>query len=180
MQSIRKLERVLARLADGEHYLFSSADLQGALPGQRDMAVLLSRTSKAGLLKRVCRGIYLYDRADYARGLVLFHVAALLRAAEFNYLSLETVLIDSGAISQVPISWITLMSSGRSSVIKCGTFGRIEFVHTARKPDDVAGLLSYDPACRLWRATPALAMRDMRATRRNKDLIDQEVVNEPV
>ena len=72
MQSIRKLERVLARLADGEHYLFSSADLQGALPGQRDMAVLLSRTSKAGLLKRVCRGIYLYDRADYARGLVLF------------------------------------------------------------------------------------------------------------
>ncbi len=175
---MKQLERVLAKLADGEHYLFSSADLQGALPQQKDMAVILSRAEKAGLLKRICRGIYLYARVDYPRGMMLFHTAALLRAGEFNYISLETVLSDAGVISQVPVNWITLMSSGRSNVIRCGDFGRIEFVHTARTPDDVADNLAYDPACRLWRASPALALRDMRATRRNKDLIDWEVARE--
>ena len=178
MQPMKQLEQVLAELADGEHYLFSSSDLQGALPLQKDMAVLLSRAEKSRIIKRICRGIYLYARADYPRGLMLFHVAALLRAGEFNYISLETALSDAGVISQIHMNWITLMSSGRSNVIHCGDFGRIEFVHTTQKPDDVADRLIYDPTCRLWRAAPSLALRDMRATRRNKDLINWEVARE--
>lgn len=170
----------MAELADQEHDLFSTADLQAALPGMKDRAVLLSRAEKAGLLKRICRGVYLCSRAGKPHGQVLFHTAALLRAGEFNYISLETALSDAGIISQVPINWITLMSSGRSNVIACGDFGHIEFVHTARRPDEVADLLAYDPVCRLWRATPALALRDMRATRRNKDLINWEVARELV
>lgn len=35
-------------------------------------------------------------------------------------------------ISQIPINRITLMSSGRSSIINCGTFGSIEFIHTKK------------------------------------------------
>jgi hypothetical protein len=140
--------------------------------------VLLSRAEKTGILKRVCRGIYLYPQVDYPHGRILFHAAALLRASEFNYISLETALSDAGIISQIPINSITLMSSGRSSVIPCGDFGRIEFVHTTRRPEELAGLLSYDPACRLWRASPVLALRDMRATRRNKDLINWEAARE--
>jgi hypothetical protein len=178
MQPQKILEKVLASLADVDHYLFSSSDLQGILGTQGGLFVPLSRAEKAGILKRVCRGIYLYPRVDYPRGRILFHTAALLRAGEFNYISLETALSDTGIISQIPINSITLMSSGRSNVIRCGDYGRIEFVHTARRPDELSGLLSYDPACRLWRASPVLALRDMRATRRNKDLINWEVARE--
>ena len=32
------------------------------------------------------------------------------------------------------------MSSGRTNVISCGEFGRIEFVHTARNPENLATL----------------------------------------
>ena len=180
MQPQKQLEKVLASLVDADHYLFSTSDLQGVLGGSKGLLVLLSRAEKAGILKRVCRGIYLYPKVDFPRGRLLFHVAALLRAGEFNYISLETALSDAGIISQVPINTITLMSSGRSSVIRCGDFGRIEFVHTVRRPDELSELLSYDPACRLWRASPALALRDMRATRRNKDLINEEVARELV
>ena len=177
MQPIKTLEQVLARLASSDHYLFSARDLQGALPGHRDLPVLLSRAARSGLLKRVCRGLYLYPRVEYPRGLLLFHAAARLRADAFNYISLESALSDAGAISQIPINLITLMTSGRSNVLLCSEFGRIEFVHTAKRPDDLADQLTYDSDCRLWRASVALALRDMRATRRNQELIDWNVIH---
>lgn len=176
MQPIKRLTRTLADLADAEHYLFTPSDLRALLPALSDPAfkTLLSRAVAGGYLARVCRGIYLYPQVDYPRGLVLFHTAARLRAETFNYLSLETVLSDAGVISQVPINWITLMSAGRSSTVSCGDRGTIEFVHTAQKPTDVAGELEYDSRCRLWRASVQLALRDMRATHRNMDLIDRD------
>lgn len=180
MQPMRHLERTLPALAGPDRYLFSVADLRGAFPAPREMAVLLSRAEKGGLLKRVCRGIYLYPRVDFPRGRILFHAAALLRAGEFNYISLETALSDAGILSQIPVDCITLMSSGRSHTVSCGDFGRIEFVHTARRPDQVAGQLTYDPECRLWRASPALALRDMRVTRRSMELVDREAARELV
>ena len=70
---------------------------------------------------------------------------------------------DAGVISQLPMGWLTLMSSGRSHVVDCGEFGRMEFVHTARGPGQLAAELVYDADCRLWRASVKLAMRDMRA-----------------
>jgi len=103
-----------------------------------------------------------------------------LRANEFNYISLETVLSDAGVISQIPMNWITLMSSGRSHVVNCGEFGRIEFIHTRKRPENLTGHLTYDSQCRLWRASVALAIKDMKATKRNTDLIDWGVANELV
>jgi predicted transcriptional regulator of viral defense system len=178
---MKKLETVLESLADAEHYLFASSDLAAAVSRSgRGLAVLLCRAQKAGVLKRVCRGVFLYPRVNYPRGMVLFHAAARLRASGFNYLSLETALSDAGAISQVPINWITLMSSGRSQVVDCGDFGRIEFVHTAQSPADLAEELTYEPERRLWRASARLALRDMRATRRAQDLLNPEAAHELV
>ena len=178
MQPIRQLEKVLESLADPEHYLFANADLQSAIPQHQGLTVLLCRAQKAGLLKRVCRGIYLYPRVKYPNGLVLFHAAARLRAGGLNYISLETALSDAGVISQVPINWITLMSSGRSQVVECGDHGRIEFVHTTQLPEELAKELTYDAERRLWRASVRLALRDLKATRRSKDLLDLEVARE--
>ena len=72
------------------------------------------------------------------------------------------------------------MSAGRSNIICCGAWGTIEFVHTRKHPDDVGKQVRYDARCHLWRASVALALQDMRATRRNMDLIDWSVVNESV
>ena len=72
------------------------------------------------------------------------------------------------------------MSAGRSSTIRCGIWGTIEFVHTLKGADAVASQLHYDTRCHLWRASVRLAAQDMRTTRRNLDLIDWSVINESV
>ncbi|MHB8791035.1 MAG: type IV toxin-antitoxin system AbiEi family antitoxin [Desulfobulbaceae bacterium] len=182
MQPLKQLAHVLENLADRDHYLFSLDDLRAALPGHGPAAFksLAGRAEKDGLLRRVCRGLYLYPKVEYPAGLVLYHAAARLRAHEFNYLSLESALSDAGVISQIPMHWITLMSSGRSYIFDCGTFGHIEFIHTKKSPGQVASRISYDPRCRLWRASVALALQDMARTRRDTDLVNWEAARELV
>ena len=70
------------------------------------------------------------------------------------------------------------MSSGRSNVVSCGEFGTIEFIHTNQKPADIMEQLIYDANSRLWRASVTLALRDMKVTHRNCDLIDWDIANE--
>ncbi len=180
MQPIKQLSEVLRALADRDHCVFTPSDLAAAVPGCGQLAVLLSRAVKAGVLRRVCRGIYLYPVANFPAGNLLFHAAARLRADAFNYISLETVLSDAGVISQVPMNWITLLSSGRSHVVDCGDHGHIEFIHTAQRPEDVGGELAYDAERHLWRASVKQAVRDMKATRRSLELVDEEVLRELV
>ena len=165
---------------NNECYLFRFLDLRALYPDLSDSAfkTLLSRAVSADYITRVCRGIYSYKKNTASNGLMLFHTAALLRANDFNYISLETVLSDAGVISQIPINMISIMSSGRSNMISCGPWGNIEFVHTDQKPDQIIDQLYYDANCRLWRATVPQALRDMKATRRNCDLIDWDRTNE--
>lgn len=180
VQPVRQLSALLERLASEEHALFALSDLRAALPGHTEGAfrALISRAERSGLLVRICRGIYLYPKVNVPSGLLLFHAAARLRAGDFNYISLETALSDAGVISQLPINWITLMSSGRSNRIRCGRYGTIEFVHTGKRPDELGDELVYDSRCRLWRASVRLALHDMKATRRSTDLVDWSAVDE--
>lgn len=180
MQPIKYLHQWLLQNANEQHYLFTSYHLRPLYPELSELAfkAVLNRAVRSKILVRVCRGLYLYEKAMLRDGLLLFHIAATLRANAFNYISLETVLSDAGVISQIPINRIFLMSSGRSNVISCGSFGTIEFVHTNRKPDQLVDQLIYDQDCGMWRANVALALRDMRMTRRSMDLIDWDVANE--
>ncbi len=180
MQPIRHISQWLSQNADDRRYLFRLQDLRVLCPELSDSAfkVLLSRAVHSGLLDRVCRGLYLYRKTFLADGLLLFHLVSLLRAGQFNYISLETTLSDAGVISQIPINWISIMSSGRSNIISCGDFGTIEFVHTSQKPADLINRLTYDHDCGIWRANVALAIRDMKATHRNCDLINMDIANE--
>lgn len=180
MQPMKYLIRWLEQHASNEHYLFTLQDLRALCPDMTRSAfrTLLSRTVRAGYLVRVCRGIYLHKKNIPTSGLFLFHIASLIRANMFNYISLETVLSDAGIISQVPMNWISVMSSGCSNIISCGEFGTIEFVHTDQKPEDLVEQLSYDSNYKLWRASVPQALRDMKVTHRNCDLIDWGVANE--
>lgn len=180
MQPMKYLSEWLSQNANNKRYLFTLHDLRALYPILSDSTfkTLLSRAVSSKLLYRVCRGLYLYKKAAIADGLVLFHAAALIRADKFNYISLETVLSDLGVISQIPMNWISLMSSGRSNTIVCGSLGTIEFVHTNQKANEIMNQLTYDSDCGLWRANVTLALRDMKVTHRNSDLIDWDRVNE--
>ncbi len=180
MQPLKYLNQWLIEHANNQHYLFTPSDLRALFAELTDGAfkALLTRAISAKLFIRLCRGLYLYQKAMPADGLLLFHAAARLRVDAFNYISLETVLSDAGVISQIPINWLSIMSSGRRNVISCGDFGTIEFIHTNQKPTRLANQFIYDHACGMWRATVALALRDMKATHRDCDLIDWDAVNE--
>ena len=182
MQPVRLLLQKLGALASPEQSLFTPDGLRALLPGLSDAAfrTLLSRAASEGHLARVCRGIYLYEPSAAESGLMLFHAAARLRAGGLNYISLETALSDAGVISQVPIQRVTIMSSGRSNLISCGRWGKIEFVHTRQRAQELSGHLIYDPRCRLWRADVAQALRDMRATHRSTGLVDWSAAHELV
>ncbi len=177
---MKNLVKWLDQNITSKNCLFSLHDLRALYPNLSNSTfkALISRAASAGYLDRLCRGIYLYRRAMNYDGLMLFHIAAHLRANELNYISLETALSDAGIISQIPMNWISIMSSGRSNIISCGEFGTIEFVHTNQKPNNIMNQLSYDKNCGLWRANVPLALRDMKATHRNCDLIDWDIANE--
>lgn len=180
MQPIKFLQSWLMENASQEHYLFATKDLRNLMPELSDESfkMLLSRAVQSSILTKVCRSVFLYKKALRNDGLLLFHVIPVLRPFEFNYISLETVLSDSGVISQIPLNWITIMTSGRTNKIACGEFGTIEFVHTSRSIDDIMEYLSYDTRCGMWRANVKLALWDMKITHRNRDLIDWDLANE--
>jgi len=181
MQTISQLTNILDTVPlNTKCAVFTLSDLRSILPKLSSDAfkALLSRAAKKNILKRICRGIYTYPSRCQSDGLELYHVASRLRAHEFNYISLETALSDAGIISQVPMQWITIMSSGRTQTIECADLGHIEFIHTKKKPADLIGKLRYDKQCRLWRANIELALADMKFTRRNLDLIDWSLANE--
>ena len=179
MTKSRIVERRLQSLADENHYLFSTSDLRSLLPEVSDGAFksLIHRLCRNGYLTRLVKDLFLLTQAPFDSGNLLFHAAAKLRDAHFNYLSLETVLSREGLISQVPLQWISLMSSGRSYRMVCRGYGTIEFVHTQRKPSEVLQYLTYDPALRLWVADTELALQDMKNTHRSMELVNR---HEPV
>lgn len=181
-QPLTRLYAGLDAIATPERYLFTPSDMRTLVAdiGNGAFRALLSRASKGKKLERVCRGLYIYHPAKPIPGYLLFHAAARLRAHEFNYISLETALSDSGVISQIPMNWITLMSSGRSNQLSCGKWGTIEFIHTKQKPQDLAKELTYDTNCGLWRASTKQAIKDMKVTKRNLDLINWSLVDESI
>ena len=180
MQPIIRLKTILESLADAEHYLFKTSDFRILFSGTSPQAlrILLGRAVKAGVLKKICTGVYLYPNAGYSKGFELYHTAVRLRENTFCYLTMESILSEAGIISQIPLNWITLMTGGRSGIIHCGDWGHIEFIHTKKKPEHISSFLVYDYRYKLWRASPALALQDMRNAKRSMDLIDWEAARE--
>jgi len=182
MKPMLKLIRGLREEPDGANQVFALSDLRALLPTHQHGAFksVVTRLEKRGDLIRVCRGIYILPESTLRGSDLLGRTAARLRANQFNYLSLETVLSDAGVISQIPVNRIMLMSSGRSSVISCGVYGTIEFVHTRKKAADLAADLSYDSHSQLWRASVPLALQDMRDTQRDTGLMNWEATDESI
>ncbi|MEL4398788.1 type IV toxin-antitoxin system AbiEi family antitoxin [Shewanella algae] len=129
----------------------------------------LPRLIKQGILERPCRGVYLFAlsrRDSYA----VEHIACALRRGEYNYVSLESALSEYGAISQIPISYITVMTTGRKGVFKT-PYGTIEFTHTQRDDMDILHNTIKIPQRPLRMATEAAALRDLKRVGRNLHML---------
>ncbi|WP_296323039.1 hypothetical protein [uncultured Treponema sp.] len=181
MQPIIQFEKTLRNLSSPEHFIYSKYDLRNIFPNITDsnLNMILSRACSKEILERVCKGVYIFDFANFGKPNVLYHVAAKLRSDCFNYISLETVLCETSYISQQMISYLTVMTSGRSGIIDCGKFGTIEFVHTAKKIERISKNLFLDTKSKMLKAKPVQAYKDMiDAKRTTIELISNEAKKE--
>ncbi len=137
------------------------------------------RAFKAGLrrlvaeeiLLRPVRGIYVNALSQGKGGETIEHIARALRRGDFNYLSLESALSEYGAISQIPMDRLTVMTTGRRGEYST-PFGVIEFTHTKRRPGAILpGIRDVGRPLKL--ATPEAAWRDLKRVGRNTHLVDE-------
>lgn len=155
-------------------YVFTVADLAKIFheDSARTLHASLQRLVSDGLLERPVRGVYLYALAPQ-RGdsNTLEHIARALRRGDYSYVSLESALSEHGAISQVPMGRLTVMTTGRRGTYKT-PFGTIEFIHTKRRPQELlSGVRDVGRPLRL--ATAQAAWRDLKRVGRNTQLVDR-------
>jgi len=167
MRNSEKLKAILEEFGNENNFIFTPQSFYSAFPDLTEANVnqLLCRADKSGLLERVCKGVYVYTKVKYDPSSVLFLCARTLRYSEFMYVSLETVLSSLSVISQQMLSYITIITSGRSGIINCSRFGKIEFVHSDKTDMDTENL-GYDTKTGLFWANKELALKDMKMHRR--------------
>jgi len=172
--------RILSDWARKGRLVFTTSDLRKLFLGDTDNAFAkgLDRLIKRGDLVRAANGVFAHARSDRTGANLIEDIAIAIRRGSYCYLSLESALSEYGIISQIPLSGITVMTTGRSGVFQT-PFGRIEFTHTKRSPPEILEN-TRDVGRSLRLATPAAARRDLLRVGRNTHLIDEEVYREMV
>lgn len=165
--------RSVSAVKNGHSGLFTIHDL-ALLMRESVSNELRSFTAKAvkmGILKRVARGVYINPLFPPNSATAIYRTASLLRWRHTNYISLESQLSHIGVISQIPMSWLTVMTTGRKGEFKTN-FGTIEFTHTSREPKGIASDVYYDPDIGMFRAVKDRAIRDLKRVGRNVNMIE--------
>ncbi len=137
----------------------------------------LNRLVKDRLLVRACRGVYVNPHAQNAfDGYVIEHIAKALRRGEYNYISLESALSEHGAISQIPIDRLTVMTTGRKAVFKT-VYGVIEFTHTKKSVADILSQVTKIKGRPLRIAKKKFAWEDLKHVGRNIQMVNEAGLN---
>ncbi len=154
-------------------FVYTLSDLAKLFPedSPRTLQEGVNRLVKAEILQRVSRGIYLYHYAKSKDSHVIEHIAKARRRGEYNYVSLESALSEYGAISQIPVDRLTVMTTGRKGEYRT-PYGTIEFTHTSRKVADVLDSVK-DIGRPLRFAKLQAAWRDLKRVGRNVHLVDE-------
>lgn len=113
IELIRKLSELDRR---GVHVL-ARRDIEKIFPdeGEKAMEKSLQRMVADGLLQRVARGLYLNPAATSKNRWIAEEIAKALRPGHLSYVSLESILSEYGAISQIPINRMTVMTTGKKA-----------------------------------------------------------------
>lgn len=160
-------------------YVFSKGDLAKAFPEEREKAFekSLQRLVSDGILQRVAKGVYVNPMAKSMKGRVIEDIASILRRGHFSYVSRESMLSEYGVISQVPVSRITLMTTGANGVYET-PYGVIEFTRTKRPLAELVKRTSTMKGRPLRLATRQAAVADLMRAGRNTDMIDQRELSD--
>jgi hypothetical protein len=110
-------------------------------------------------------------------GWIIEEIAKALRPGKLCYVSLESMLSEHGVISQIPMNYLTVMTTGASG--KHATpFGVIEFTHTKRAVADVLNRCVVMSGRPLRIAKKNAAVQDLMRVGRNIDMIDFEALSD--
>lgn len=154
-------------------YIFTNRDLSKLFPEDsfKTFNEGLKRLVKSGVLKRVCRDVYVNEDARQFDSYAIERIAKTLRRGEYNYVSLESMLSEYGVISQIPIDRITIMTTGRKGIYKTA-YGVIEFTHTKRTVKDILNNTTKINERPLRMAKKQAALRDLKRVGRNMNLVN--------
>ena len=173
---IREFEEQLYNLSKKGKVIFTQSELFLIMSecSTKALRSTLSRYVSNRVLIRLTTGIYLNPRSAPTPTEVLFTSAKILRDGFLWYLSLESALSEYGMISQIPMTTITCMTTGRSGRFEIRDYGTVEFTHTKKEQEILLPHLVYDTARGCYIADAELALMDLKAVGRNIDLLDKE------
>jgi len=174
-----ELQTVLKQWDQQGKYVFSKHELVKLFPrdGVKTFAEGINRHVRNGLIERACRSVYINARAVSFGRFTIERIATALRSGYYNYISLESALSEYGAISQIPIDRLTVMTTGRSGTYKT-RYGTIEFTHTKRSVEDILKGSTKVENRPLRVATKQSAWRDLKRVGRNTNLVDASEVED--
>lgn len=168
-----ELIQKLAALDRQGVYVLAKRDIEKLFPdeGEKSLAQSLKRMVGDGLLQRVARGLYVNPAASSKNRWIGEEIAKALRPGQLSYLSLESILSEYGVISQIPVSRMTVMTTGASGLIKT-PYGMIEFTHTKRSMAEIIKRTLMPKGRPLRIATHEAAVRDLLRVGRNVNMMD--------
>lgn len=172
MKSAELLKTLDQQDRENRLWLFNTAMFRVLFPDETDNSLKMSlrRHVQAGILRQVRKGLYANERARSAPGDHLTALVPYLKPNDINYLSQETRLSQLGLISQMPLDYVTLMTTGNSQVFKT-CYGTVEFTHTKQPIALILSHTTVDEATGLLVADGYLAVRDLKHAKRNLDLL---------
>ncbi len=170
---------ILRTLDKEGQYVFTKHDLKKLFPMDQEKAFTegLGRLVKDQILVRACRGIYINTQAASFNRYTIEYIAKALRRGEYNYVSLESMLVEYGAISQILIDRLTVMTTGRKGIYKT-PYGVIEFTHTKRSTIDIVNGIKTIPGRPLRVASKQMAWRDLKRVGRNTEMVNKETLDD--
>ncbi|MFZ4709869.1 MAG: type IV toxin-antitoxin system AbiEi family antitoxin [Zwartia sp.] len=173
------LFRKLSELDKRGVYVLARRDLEKLFPeeGEKAMEKSLQRMVADDLLQRVAKGLYVNPAATSKNRWIAEEIAKALRPGSLSYVSLESILSEYGVISQVPVSRMTVMTTGKSGTVET-PYGTIEFTHTKRRVVEIIKRTLLAKGRPLRIATKQAAVRDLLRVGRNANMIDQRELDD--
>lgn len=163
----------LSQLDKTGNCVFDKSDFEKLFPDEpkKTLSESLNRAVQSDLMQRACYGTYVNHHAKSFNSFIIEHIAKKLRKGHYNYISLESTLSEHGAISQIPIDRLTVVTTGRSGTYKT-KYGVIEFIHTKRTAKNILEHTYKTPEHVLRIALEKTAIRDLKRVGRNTHLLN--------
>ena len=125
---------------------------------------------RKGILRRVAKGLFESTLTPPEPDTAIYKAIKKLRVGVLNYISLESQLSHTGAISQILIDRVTVVTKGRSGTFST-PYGVIELTHTKKPMNSIFPNLYFDPDIKMYRATTQQAIADLKHCNRNVHML---------